>query len=113
MCRKAAGWTIFGSQYLQCWHSVSEHLLLALQIAAVEQSLSAHLKDVRRKLSCSGITYVALIKDTHLLEVPEVSSGLKTPLTHLKSQVHNGHVGIFIIWIEIRATLNEIRATLL
>lgn len=45
-----------------------------VQIGEVEQSLSAHLKDVKRKLNCSSITYVALIKDTHLLEVPEVSS---------------------------------------
>ena len=73
---------------------MSEHFPLALQIATVEQSLSAHLKDVRRKLNCSGITYVALIKDTHLLEVPEVSSGVNTPLAHLKYQLHSGHVGM-------------------
>ena len=48
---------------------------MAVQIKGVEQSLSVHLKDVRRKLSCSSITYVALIKDTHLLEIPEVSLG--------------------------------------
>ena len=42
-----------------------------LQISAVEQSLSEHLKDVRRKLKCLSISYVALIKDTHLLEVPQ------------------------------------------
>ena len=45
---------------------------MAVQIKGVEQSLDAHLKEVRRKLNCSGITYVALIKDTHLLEIPEV-----------------------------------------
>ena len=43
-----------------------------MQTKGVEQSLNAHLKDVRRKLNCSSIAYVALIKDTHLLEVPEV-----------------------------------------
>lgn len=44
-----------------------------MQMSEVEANLAAHLKDVRRKLSCSAITYVALIKDTHLLEVPEAS----------------------------------------
>ena len=46
---------------------------MAVQVKDVEQSLKVHLKDVRRKLNCSSITYVALIKDTHLLEIPEVS----------------------------------------
>ena len=45
----------------------------ALQISAVEQRLSEHLKEVKRKLKCTSITYVALIKDTHLLEVPQAS----------------------------------------
>ena len=45
----------------------------ALQIGAVEQQLTEHLKDARRKLKCTSITYVALIKDTHLLEVPQAS----------------------------------------
>ena len=91
---------------------MSEQYPLALQILAVEQSLSAHLKDVRRKLNCSGITYVALIKDTHLLEVPEVSSGLDSPLARLKNHPYNGRVDMCPIWIEIRAILIEIRATL-
>lgn len=51
-----------------------------LQISTVEQSLSEHLKDVRRNLKCLSITYVALIKDTHLLEVPE--AGLLHTLLH-------------------------------
>lgn len=91
---------------------MTEQYPLALQIVAVEQSLSAHLKDVRRKLNCSGITYVALIKDTHLLEVPEVSSGLVSPLARLKNQPHNGHVGMYTVCIEILAILIEIRAPL-
>ena len=45
----------------------------ALQIGVVERSLSEHLKDVRRKLKCTSIAYVALIKDTHLLEIPQAS----------------------------------------
>ena len=51
-----------------------QHAPPVLQISTVEQSLDEHLKEVRRKLKCSSISYVALIKDTHLLEVPEAGS---------------------------------------
>ncbi|CAL8470971.1 g10513 [Coccomyxa elongata] len=41
------------------------------RVAAVEADLAQHLKDVRKKLGCSGITYVSLNKDSHLLDIPD------------------------------------------
>ncbi len=52
----------------------------ALQVAAVEADLAQHLKDVRKKLGCSGITYVSLNKDSHLLHIPDVR--LQEPSVH-------------------------------
>ena len=42
------------------------------QAEEVEGELAQHLKEVRRLTGCAGVCYVALNKDTHLLEVPEV-----------------------------------------
>jgi hypothetical protein len=41
-------------------------------VAAVEEALKLHVKEVRRKLGCPSISYVSVNKDSHLLEVPEV-----------------------------------------
>ena len=43
----------------------------------MEGDLAQHLKEVRKLTGCAAVCYVALNKDTHLLEVPEVGhSGL-------------------------------------
>lgn len=51
---------------------------ICAQVSSVEEALAQHLKDVRKKLGCSSISYVSVNKDSHLLEVPEVSP------THLR-----------------------------
>ena len=43
-----------------------------MQAASVEQDLNEHLKEVRRLTDCASVAYVAINKDSHLLEVPEV-----------------------------------------
>ena len=44
-------------------------------VAAVQEQLEEHLQDVRRTLKGkSSISYVSLNKDSHVLEVPEVTS---------------------------------------
>ena len=43
-------------------------------VAAVEEQLEEHLQDVRTTLKGkSSISYVSLNKDSHVLEVPEVT----------------------------------------
>ena len=46
----------------------------ALQEASVNGELADHLKEVKRRTGCSSVAYVAINKDSHLLEVPEVGS---------------------------------------
>ena len=43
-----------------------------VQADAVEAELAQHLKEVRKLTGCASVAYVALNKDSHLLEVPEV-----------------------------------------
>lgn len=51
-----------------------EETRVSLQVAAVEAELAQHLKDVKRKLGCSSISYVSVNKDSHLLDIPDVST---------------------------------------
>ena len=38
----------------------------------MEAELEQHLRDVKKKLGCSSISYVSVNKDSHLLDIPDV-----------------------------------------
>ncbi|EIE20176.1 hypothetical protein COCSUDRAFT_18682, partial [Coccomyxa subellipsoidea C-169] len=45
------------------------------RVAAVEAEFEQHLKEVKKKLGCSSISYVSVNKDSHLLDIPDSAAG--------------------------------------
>ena len=54
------------------------------QVAAVEAELEQHLREVKKRLGCSSVSYVSVNKDSHLLDIPDVRTR-KICCTHLLS----------------------------